>query len=330
MAIDGIAKNQHYVPQFILRNFSFGKREQVCVFDKSICKKFSTNVRNVASENGFYNFKLDDEMHSLEPHLGEIEDLSAVIINKIVKNASLENLSLEDKKTLSYFMAIQFVRTKDYREHFKDGATKLREALKSRGLTDEILDHSGICELSDEEVKECSLEAIKNAESLIPYFYNKDWTIQKASSDVKFYISDHPVSMKNFHPNTEFMNNVGLAVEGIEVYFPISKNFTLGMYCPTLLQSFKKELLIAKANFALSYDVDSSIIEAINHMEELVVSFETGSPLLLGNENVIHLNSLQVMNGNRFVYSCNDSFELVERMLTTCDSFQTGRRSSIR
>ena len=47
----------------------------------------------------------------LEPHLGEIEYLSAVIINKILKNASLENLSLEDKKTLSYFMAVQFVPT---------------------------------------------------------------------------------------------------------------------------------------------------------------------------------------------------------------------------
>lgn len=85
MAIDGIAKNQHYVPQFILKNFSSGKKDQVFVFDKECSKKFRSNVRNIASENGFYNFEINGKEHSFEPLLCEIEAASALIINRIVE-----------------------------------------------------------------------------------------------------------------------------------------------------------------------------------------------------------------------------------------------------
>lgn len=225
-------------------------------------------------------------------------------------------------------MAIQFVRTKDYREHYRDGVLKLREALTNRGFTDDVLEHPEFCEPSDKEVKEYSLKAIHDALSIAPHFYKKDWTIQKTSSEARFYISDHPISLKNFYPNTGVMSNVGLAVEGIEVYFPISSSLSLGMYCPTLLQKFKHELLNAKAKLVLSPNADLSI-EPINNIEKLISCFETGSKILLGRENVVHLNSLQVMNDNRFVYSSNDDFELVEDMLEKNDAFRTGRRSIV-
>ena len=51
MAYDGISKVQHYVPQFVLRNFGNGKRDQVYVFDKRNDPTFATNVKNVASES---------------------------------------------------------------------------------------------------------------------------------------------------------------------------------------------------------------------------------------------------------------------------------------
>ncbi len=325
MAIDGIAKNQHYVPQFILKNFSNGKKDQVCVFDKKVGGNFKSNVKNIASENGFYNFKVDNEDYSLEPLLCNIETSSAKIIKQIVVSESLDKLTKEDKKILSHFIAIQFVRTKDYREHFKDIFIKIRDNLSIRGFTDDIMNHSGVVEPSDIEVKEYSLKAIKDASSIVPYFYDKDWTIQKTSSEAKFYISDHPIAMKNFYKESEFSNNIGLNVEGIEVYFPISPSLTIGMYCPTLLQSFKSELLNAKAQLVLSPNSDFPT-EPISNMEKLICCFETGEPMSLIKENVIHLNSLQVINGNRFIYSSNNDFELVENMLAKNDAFRSGNR----
>jgi len=45
-----IAKIQHYVPQFLLKQFTSGKKPQVWVFDKTTGKKFKSHVKNVASE----------------------------------------------------------------------------------------------------------------------------------------------------------------------------------------------------------------------------------------------------------------------------------------
>ena len=55
-----IAKNQHYVPQFILRNFTVGDGKQIHVFDKQDEKSFRTNIRNIAAETGFYNFDIKE------------------------------------------------------------------------------------------------------------------------------------------------------------------------------------------------------------------------------------------------------------------------------
>ncbi|MDB5789306.1 DUF4238 domain-containing protein [Caballeronia mineralivorans] len=56
MAHNGIAKVQHYVPQFLLRNFGTGKKDQLHVFNKATDKTFLTNARNVAAESRFYDF----------------------------------------------------------------------------------------------------------------------------------------------------------------------------------------------------------------------------------------------------------------------------------
>jgi phospholipase C len=45
MTHDGIAKVQHYVPQFLLKHFSTGKKNKVHVFDKQTGKTFLTNVK---------------------------------------------------------------------------------------------------------------------------------------------------------------------------------------------------------------------------------------------------------------------------------------------
>jgi len=55
-----IAKNEHYVPQFILKNFTVGNGKQIYVFDKHDEKSFKTNIRNIAAETGFYNFNIKE------------------------------------------------------------------------------------------------------------------------------------------------------------------------------------------------------------------------------------------------------------------------------
>lgn len=55
MTISNNCKNQHYVPQFVLRNFvASGKKKYIYVFDKLHEKKFKTGIKNIGAENAFY------------------------------------------------------------------------------------------------------------------------------------------------------------------------------------------------------------------------------------------------------------------------------------
>ncbi len=44
-------------------------------------------------------------------------------------------------------------------------------------------------------------------------------------------------------------------------------------------------------------------------------AIDSGQPLLIEHDNVVHLNSLQVAHANRFVFASNDDFSLVDEML---------------
>ena len=63
-------KKQHYVPQFLLRNFATENTEKLFTFDKQQDKIFSTTVKDSASEKGFYNIQGLSGKYTLEYELG--------------------------------------------------------------------------------------------------------------------------------------------------------------------------------------------------------------------------------------------------------------------
>lgn len=130
-----IAKVQHYVPQFLLRNFGNGKKDQVWVYDKATGRSFSTNAKNIASESRFYDLELDGTATTLEPMLSKLEGNAKPIIGKILDADSLAPLTDEDKATLSVFLSVQHTRTRTFREQWNDFPRMLREHLASRGET---------------------------------------------------------------------------------------------------------------------------------------------------------------------------------------------------
>jgi hypothetical protein len=146
-----IAKNQHYVPQFLLNNFTVGKKPQIWVFDKKTGKKFKTNIKNVASETKFYDFSFEDIELSIEPGLAEVEATAAKLIKTIIKNEGIAHLDENDKIFLSQFFALQFTRTKGHRLRFKDVTEKISANIRKRGWNPENID--GYKELTEDDLK---------------------------------------------------------------------------------------------------------------------------------------------------------------------------------
>lgn len=75
---------QHFVPQFLLRNF-VDEQGPLHVFDKATSRVFTASTRGIAVEAGLYDFTDDaGKPHSAESLLGRLEDLVANVIGGIV------------------------------------------------------------------------------------------------------------------------------------------------------------------------------------------------------------------------------------------------------
>ena len=249
-------KKQHYVPRLYLKGFTAEKdNERINVYDKSR-KMFRKNqqLMNVASQNYFYDFKLEDiynncseenkkkfheyfgkdatpksvkDKHLLEKFLGEVVekpydkflDKIKVKIQKAKEDSLyLENymaLSNEDKKEFAYYLSIQFIRGKYFTNSFKVFCEKVM----------------GI-KVSDDFVKAQQAKTLvySNYINLISDTILKhDWVIYINKTEFNLYSSDNPFIFQSHTYNGDIPCNF-LSSSGIEIVFPITKSSILVIY----------------------------------------------------------------------------------------------------
>lgn len=329
MAHNGVAKVQHYVPQFLLRNFGMGKKDQLYVFNKATDKTFLTSVRNVAAESRFYDFKIDGVALTIEPALSRIEAAAKPIVKKLAESDSLVVLSPEDRELLSVFFAIQFVRTKATRMAARDMETQFREVLLHRGFDDAQLAESGFG--PDENMRAAMaikmvIDAPKNYSRA---FMEKQWLLVSAPAKDPFIIGDHPLAMQNVAPHEGPFGNIGLMVPGIEIYFPISPMRALAMWCP----STRDQILEGAATIhALRRHAPHLLAQRVRNPEAILRmahALETGSVLHYEREHIENFNWLQIVHAESFVFSSRDDFELARKVVAQSDELRQGRRMQV-
>lgn len=292
-------KNQHYVPQFLLRRFT-DKRERLYVYDKHSQKSFVSSTRNVASENFFYDLKVGDTVIALEPVLTDIENAALVPLNAIADSGSIANLTNECKVNIAVFMGTQLVRTRASLEMLRQVEAGLRRVGQSKGLTPETM--PGLF-MDDEQLKQMSLRNLRMAIDLAPQFLNKDWMVYR-DPNKQFMVSDHPLVRHNYYPFDPLMGNNGIACEGIQFFMPLSTEFTLAFICPTLAEPFRQHQKTKMLDTEIPF----------------LVAIDNGTPIDLVDDCVTYQNSLQIANSNRFVFAASNDFTLVEMMLDATPS----------
>lgn len=329
MAYSGVAKVQHYVPQFLLRNFGNGKKDQLNVFDKHNGRSFPTNAKNVASESRFYDFRLGEQESTLEPFLSKLEGEMKPLLEKILDQDSVAFLSDGERHLVAEFLAIQFTRTKAFREQLTDLPKKMGEILVSRfgSKIDTFPQLQEFIEAQDaNDIKIQAAQFIATApREFGPHFLNKDWFLVATSRKDPFIIGDNPLALQNSH-DTGWFGNLGLAVKGIEIYFPISPSRALAIWCPS-----HKEKIIGALNQlrylrSISPTIVSENIKNPDGIEKLGQAVLSGVPLKYDNNNVRNFNSLQVRYAERFLFSSVDDFALPKEMLNAHPSLRNGMR----
>lgn len=310
--------NQHYVSQFLLRGFDTGSGAQVYVFDKQTRRVFTSAISKVASAEGFYNIR---ESSALDDAMSRAENSVAPVIEKIRQCKSLAALDTNEWATLVGFTSLQLVRTKAYSQRTTAMWKQLAAAIAERSggeLTESIRQQLGFSSpLSDHE------QVLQTIPGLVPTsaqeLAKKSLLLFRTDGSLPFWISDNPAVMNNTLNDGDggLRGNLGLGVQGIEVYLPISSELTLAFMCPSIATAYNV-LYECAARMGFIHEVARAYL----------TSMETGQAMVLTREQIRFQNSLQVANAERFVYGPTADFADAHELLQQNPSTRTGPRYS--
>src|SRR5690625_3390543 len=335
----GKVKNQHYVPRSYLKYFSNNK-EQVWVYDKVINKFFNTNIANVAAEKYFYDIpfeeiynilpqkdreKINDIMKEgnfasiqeleksgkqiIEKFFAEnIEGMFEKALNKIRVSFNMMSspfysqvLSKKDRIQLSLMLALQIVRSKEFRESHSESIQSITQA-----IVDVIASsHEDEYELGSITAKaQYEFESLEHADIILSDFpirlaeilSSHIWFVGVNQTKLPFYTSDDPV-VKRAHKHHPFLGTDGYGSPGIEIALPLS---------------------------------DQLILVLVEREYHSLLSFWENRFIPLTNkQNIIYYNSLQVYQSNRQIYCSKRSFKLINEMKRTEGSLERKPRKMV-
>jgi hypothetical protein len=317
-------KLQHYVPKLILKQFA-DSRDQLYVFDKNNNNIFPDTIKKAGGQKYYYNFEIADEKLTLENYLCKIENKVAPYIKKIIKEKNVSILQDKERIELSIFLSIQMVRVPSFSNRANDLSQQIKNIAIKQGAPESYFEENKI--MSEDKNIESIFRAnqIMTAHEQAKYFIEKDWFLIETDIENPFFIGDNPVCLHNDEKYGVY-GNIGLAVKGIQIYFPLTPTLALAIYCPSHYNKFsdsakyfekicKKDLRILKF-FGDKYTKTKKIIDVI----------KTGTVLKPEPENVIFFNSLQIQFAERFIYANSNNFELVEKIIAENDNLKKGIR----
>lgn len=248
-------KKQHYVPRCYLKAFVIAGTLQVHVYDKKTRCPRINSYEDVASENYFHDFALtekerarleekleangvciDDIDEQYIEHLfaNEIEPVYAELLEGLRTAANqytpwyIQNcriLTMKQKIEFAFMLALQLVRTKASRNRIADMVDCFGQALEARG------DNKDWSEFLNINVKNTHNEMLIDIDSLLELaitFLKHKWCLCINQTHKPIITSDNPVATMAHVKNGPIAMG-GIGSEGVEIAFPIAPNAILVM-----------------------------------------------------------------------------------------------------
>ena len=269
---------QHFVPKSHLRNFTFDEDdEQVWVFDKPTENSFVQSTANVGGDEFFYDSESKPEAE-VEEFLQTIENDALHPYKLILTTRSLGCVTPQDKRDLADFLALQLLRTEERRNGIQDVKEMVEESLKERFGIDMGLDDE---EEFEELLRDSHSEGLTNGEidEYSEILTDKKWLIMENRTDMPLWTSDHPVVLHNELEFSEWESGHGIAVEGVQIFFPLSPELMLQLIDPAYFP------------------------------------FKTEKWTIVDEEHIQFYNELQVRQSNRQIYNSSDNFLVAKKTL---------------
>jgi len=271
-------KNQHYVPQLLLRNFSKnGKSIDLINLNSMLCVRDAA-IKNQCSDDYFYGKDL-----IIENALGDIEGIARSLISGMISTGVAPKQKSNDHYSLLVFTAFQAFRTKFMAVTVNDS---IRLMLKK--ILIKVLESGRVSDISFEELNstkigyhECGKLILGFIAMALPLLYDLEMKLLVNETGHGFILGDNPAVLYNM----SYMGISHICVTGIQ-----SKGLMM------ILPVTTKHCLIF-------YDKN-----------EYKVGGKSLKPITIQNkEDIIELNKLQILNSYDNIYfDKNDEIHLLQ------------------
>ncbi len=235
--METITKNQHYVPQFILRGFETSESsEKLNIYDVPRHQiRPRQGIKKVFSQNYFY-----DKDNVVEKYLNnDIETPASIEINKL-KNGDFSGLN--SNSTLIKFLSCQNSRTIESREDVLNFLNaSFEQMISSLNLGIKNPEQFRVMPDGKDAMRDFTAAIVMTGE--IDSFGMEDlqFHLLVNETDIGFVISDHPVGKYNWFYRDLKDGQVGsMMAKGVQLFLPISTNLTLCAYDSSVYKYGKK------------------------------------------------------------------------------------------
>jgi hypothetical protein len=258
-------KNQHYIPKFYLRYFSYeGNQKQIGVHNYKSDFTFPTaKLKTQGSKNFYYG-----EDGIVEDLLSEIEGKLSNTIKLIRESETLPSKESNDHYNLLHFIALTHLRNPLSINHSIQSMAHLKSQLKQLHPEHET-DHL-VPQTSHEEAIDMALSTIR---FVAKNMLDLDFKLLKNETKTPFITSDFPIVKYNQFLEQKKWNHgkTGYGIIGLQILIPLSDTICIIFYDSSIYKiGNKKSSILSVTN---TKDIDSlNLLQFTNCFESIFFS----------------------------------------------------------
>jgi hypothetical protein len=257
-------------------------KEEIEIIYNNIPKKFQILKEDFLIKQGIEKLVFAEKIEkiSIQTIISIIEKLEKLKVNS-KENINKKNiLSTTDKVILSYFISIQYIRTKKFRDESQKLYNESIEDINEKSKETINIEH-----IDDNENQFIHLrDMFYHANSIQRILLKYKWILYRNFTKVPYMTSDNPVVKK---PNLKGIfddygiGSFGFESEGIEIRLPLSPKYELIIHEPIYLK--KKHT----KKFEKIHVIDNDV------------------------KNVLYSNALLIQFSN-YLYSIENNFDVIK------------------
>lgn len=237
-----VTVKQHYVPKCYMKNFSIvkgsGEKEKQLIafyqFDRELLKE-NIPTKSICYENYFYG-----EDGKIEKEFATKETEWAKVIRDII-SAKTYNLDKNQENTIKEFAIFQYCRTLAMYNHNKNMTAELMERTIPKGISEN--EKNMLKEQISEKIENelSTSDMLNSCEHFIETMDDLNISLIEFNTEKKLITSDMPIIIINpFSPD-----QVGIAMVGIIILFPVSPNKLVMIYDDKVYTECKNFMIIS-------------------------------------------------------------------------------------